>query len=296
MHKFKKIMMFLFMLSLAVTIQFTFPACEDKKDDDSENIPDYTADVNEPTNDYTVIVQLMGFGSMGCGIGEVLDQNGIITDAEIKVNGLPFEFDDEMDAYSESSGNLSYNPGTSYTLEVNRGGEVIATGTARMPTVPTITEPALPYQHALNQPLTVKWQKVNYATSLAVMVSTDILDTSGYDYIGYDSEILPPDLTEYTIPGDIFSTTGDYSLSIGAYHGTPPGISPASVDSSKGYNIEKAGGLFMAATGFPTDIDSEGYIIQVGDAAERNSRKAVVDFTPREVLTRQYQKLVAVFR
>lgn len=125
-------------------------------------------------------------------------------------------------------------------LEVRVGNNLIATGNAIMPSVPTIENLEDSSSHSINTPLNINWKLTKNTTSVQVKVE------SPWPADGYESLFLSPEPSSFTIPGDVFSEIGEYSVSVEANFGIPSGIAASAIDSSLGYNIEGAAGVFIA--------------------------------------------------
>jgi hypothetical protein len=287
MYKIKQLLLGIFMIFLAVTIQFTFPACEDKKSEDSHEVT-----VNDPTNDYTVFVQIIGMGSSGCTMGsvEILGEN--VDDAQVQINKQSLVYDEDSEIYTDDSGVIQYSPGSKYNLVVKHNGVEIASGYTIMPSIPTITNLESPVEHSLNQSLTVEWKAVDHASAIAVLVSTSIYDTTTWEYKEYDTGLMQPSLTSYTIPDTFFNIAGEYSLSIAAYYGVLPGMDMDNPDTTKGYNLEGAAGMFITTNGFPSSPSSGNFIINVGGGGFSSTvPRAAVQRSNSEIFEQKLKKL-----
>lgn len=290
MIKLKKISLFILMLSLAVTIQLTFPACEE--DDDNGDL--HQVEVLNPTNNYEVIVQIMGIGSMGCSMGDVMLNGSTITDADFKINSVEFIYDEDIEAYMDESNMIAYTAGTEYNLSIKHNGNTIATGYAVMPSIPMVNNISSPYPHTLNTDLELEWVDVSNASSILVTVQYE--DTVTWEDEIYQSGLISGAATSFTIPGSFFDSNGEYLLAIEAYYGIKEGPIMDAIDSTKGYNIDGPAGVFMAVTVFPSDLDGEGFIIQIGTQAQRLGKQTENKISYRELVARNRERFLKVFR
>ena len=243
----KKIPLLLFALylSLSVSIQ----GCGDD-DPTGPNDEENQVTVNDPTNDYNISATILKTGFFGCTIIAV-DNNGPVTDATVKINDMELT-GQTFGVYWDSSGVVGYVAGNQYELTVSVGGNEIASGTAIMPSEPTITNLADSISHGANQPLTVEWKEPTNATSIQLVLARPFPSDS------FTTVFLAISPTTYTIAGSLFSVDGSYQLTIAAYYGFNPGLND---NSTKGYNIKGAAGVFVA-------INSTGStVITVGDGS-----------------------------
>ncbi len=290
MYKLKKISLFMLMLSLAVTIQLTFPACEE--DDDNGDL--HQVEVLDPTNDYEVIIQIMGIGSMGCSMGDVILNGSTVTDADFKINSAEFIYDEDSEAYIDESNMIAYTAGTEYNLKIKHNGNTIAAGYAVMPSIPTVNNITSPHSHTLNTDLELEWVDVSNASSILVTIQYE--DTATWEYEIYQSGLISGEATSFTIPGSFFDSNGEYVLSIEAYYGIKEGLDMDAIDSTKGYNIDGPAGVFMAVTVFPSDLDSEGFIVQIGTQAQRLGKQIENKISYRELVARNRERFLELFK
>ncbi|MCK5330666.1 MAG: hypothetical protein KAK01_04590 [Candidatus Marinimicrobia bacterium] len=296
MHKLKKISLFILMLSLAVTIQLTFPACEENDDngDNGDNGDLHQVGVLDPTNDYEVIVQIMGIGSMGCSMGDVILNGSAVEDADFKINSVEFVYDEDLEVYTDQSNLIAYTAGTEYNLIIKHSENTIATGYAIMPSIPTVNNITSPYSHNLNTDLELEWVDVTNASSILVTVQFE--DTVTWEDEIYHSGLISGEATSFTIPGSFFDSNGEYVLTIEAYYGIKEGLDMDAIDSTKGYNIDGPAGIFMAVTVFPSDLDSEGFIIQIGTLAQRLGKQTENKISYRELVARNRERFLESFK
>ena len=278
------------MLSLAVTIQLTFPACEE--DDDNGDL--HQVEVLDPTNDYEVIIQIMGIGSMGCSMGDVILNGSTVTDADFKINSAEFIYDEDSEAYIDESNMIAYTAGTEYNLKIKHNGNTIAAGYAVMPSIPTVNNITSPHSHTLNTDLELEWVDVSNASSILVTIQYE--DTATWEYEIYQSGLISGEATSFTIPGSFFDSNGEYVLSIEAYYGIKEGLDMDAIDSTKGYNIDGPAGVFMAVTVFPSDLDSEGFIVQIGTQAQRLGKQIENKISYRELVARNRERFLELFK
>ncbi len=290
MLKLKKTLLFVLMLSLAVTIQLTFPACEE----DGDNGDIHEIDILEPTNDYEVIVQILGIGSMGCSMGEVILNGSAVLDAEVKINSTELVYDEDVETYMDESNTITYTAGTEYNLSIKHNGNTIATGYAVMPSIPTINNISSPHSHTLNTDLELEWNNVTNASSILVTVQHE--DTVTWEDEIYQSGLISGEATGFTIPGSFFDSNGEYVLTVEAYYGLAEGLDMDDIDSTKGYNIDGPAGVFMAATVFPSDLSSEGFLIRIGSQSATLGKQVVNKLSYRELVTRNRDRFLKAFR
>ncbi|MCH7732528.1 MAG: hypothetical protein IIB44_08455 [Candidatus Marinimicrobia bacterium] len=238
MRILKKIAMIPLFLSMAISVQFTVPGCESPSDSDDDE-DEITADIYTPTNDYYVKVQVIKFGLFGCAQATIEKDSQPIENADIEINDVQLTMDD-FGNYSDTTGTLEYKEGTVYMLEVRVGNSLIAKGNAIMPSAPTIENLEDSSSHVINTPLNIDWKSTKNTTSVQVKVE------SPWPADDYESRFLSPEPSSFTIPGDVFSEIGGYSVSVEANFGIPSGITAGAIDSSLGYNIEGAAGVFIA--------------------------------------------------
>ncbi|MCH7887563.1 MAG: hypothetical protein IIA58_06340 [Candidatus Marinimicrobia bacterium] len=242
----KKMPLLLFALYMSLSI--SFQGCGDDEPtgpDDEEN----QVTVNEPTNDYIVTALIFKSGFFGCTF-IIVDKNGPVTDAIVKINGLKLT-GQNGGLYFDSLSVVGYGLGNSYDLSVEIGGNEIASGTAIMPSQPTITNLADSVQHEVNQPITVEWDEPTNASSVQLTLSRPFPSED------FATEFLGITPTSYTLPGSLFAVDGNYSLTAAAYYGLNPGLNE---DSTKGYNIKGAAGVFIAIN------STEQTVITVGNS------------------------------
>jgi hypothetical protein len=262
--KFTRIFSIIFLALLS--IQFNLNSCSD------ENGDSLTAPENKPTNDYEVVVEVVSFGGLaGCTTGSIALLNEPVSDAEFLLNGVQLSNDPSSifsNLYTDTLGVINYQPGTSYKLEVSHNGNVIASGDAKMPSVPEVTNLEDMDTHNLNKSLEVKWKKVNNATSLEVYIDGYVYDSAVGDSVHreYSTELLSPDKVSCVIPDTLFNTPGIYVMGVTAYYGVNPGNFTVDINDTegytKGYNIKGAAGVFLAANVYPPT--EEGIRIVVG--------------------------------
>ena len=299
MLKLKKFLLFVLMLSLAVTIQLTFPACEE--DDEASNNNDDLPEVDlqevgvyDPTNNYEVVVQILGIGSMGCSMGDVMLNGSTVMDADFKINDVELIYDEDSEAYMDETNLIAYTAGTEYNLSIKHNSNTIAAGYALMPSIPAVNNITSPYLHSLSTDLTLEWGNVTNASSIMVTIQHE--DTVTWEDVTYQSGLIAGNATDFTIPGSFFESVGEYVLSVEAYYGINADVDIEDIDPLKGYNISGPAGVFMVATVFPSDLDSEGFIIYIGSQSA-SLRKQVRDkMSYREFVTQNRERFLKEFR
>ena len=280
---FKRI--FSFLMIAFLTVQFQW-ACDKEKKNDTNLLQ---APVNDPKNNYEVIVEIISFGGInGCAFGSVEQNNQFVGNAEIKVNEVSF-YSDTTSFFSfyfaDTLNPLKYTTLTKYQLSVKHAGKVIAQGQAVMPSVPAVRNLSNPTQHSLNKALLVQWQKVEQATAIQVIVTGKVYNPTIKDTVEkeFDSGLLSPETTQITIPDTMFNLPGTYVLGIVALNGINPGMIPTQLYDENGhyqksYNIEGAAGIFLAAMAYP---DPVGLRIIVSEATGKSSLARPDDSAPR---------------
>ena len=256
----KKILTFLALCLM--TIQFNMTSCSSATDSED---PIGEAVVNDPTNDYQVVAQVISVGGLGgCSIGTVAQGEGIIENADFKINDVTLVH--KYPVYADTLFLLSFFPGSNYSLNVSHNGATIATGTAIMPSTPVISNASSFQNHDLNTSLTVKWQAVKNAHSVQLTINSEFYDPFTQIPVerGYASPLLSPETTSHTIPDTLFNYPGEYTLGIIAYHGVNPGIDIDNLEDNgyiQSYNMEGAAGAFLAVS----LSSAEGETITVGN-------------------------------
>lgn len=229
-------------MSLSVSIQ----GCGDD-DPTGPNDEENQVTVNDPTNDYNISATIFKLGFLGCTFIAV-DNNGPVTDATVKINDM--ELTGQISSvYWDSSGVVGYVAGSQYELTISVGGNEIASGTAIMPSEPTITNLLDSISHDANQPLTVEWKEPTNATSIQLVLVRPFPSDS------FATVFLAISPTTYTIPGSLFSVDGSYQLTIAAYYGFNPGLNN---NFTKGYNIKGAAGAFVATNSTGSTVITVG--------------------------------------
>jgi len=234
-----------------MTIQFNITSCSTGTDagQDGDN---GTALVNNPTNNYQVVAEVISVGGLGgCSIGAVADQEGFIENADFRINNTIHHYI-ESSFYADTLNQLNYLPGSNYTLNVSYMNQTIASGTAKMPSPAFITNLDDIKNHDLNSAMTVKWSNVQNATSIQLIISGDIIDPSNQEYLyrEFESVLISPNSTSFTIPDTFFKYQGEYELGIIAYHGVNPDFDILNLGDTgyeKSYNMNGAAGVFLAA-------------------------------------------------
>lgn len=287
----------LFFLLIFLTIQVNLTNC----DKDEENI--LSAPVNEPTNDFTVIAEITSVGGVtGCSAVAVSIQDNLVDDAVVEINGtvIPYDTSEYINGlYIDAENRISYLEKTKYEMVIRRDDFVIATGMGYMPTTPRINNITDQCHHSLKRDLKVKWERVQMATAIQLMIYADVdddVDDDSDDDRIYDSGLLSPEVTSHTIPDTFFSTAGEYELGIKAYYGINPDADLAEIEETKnytkGYNLNYASGIFLISNLYP---NTRGLIIIVDSAPGSMilpSRKATIKKPIQEVfMERIYKKL-----
>ena len=225
-------------------------------------IPIFSCSPNSPQNDegrYNVTmiaVNMGGISGCGSGVSAVVRYDSahnntftqVIKDADVEINSVKLIGDSSSGNYTISDSIIRIDSGTQYSLIVKRAGVVIATGSAIMPSEPTILSPVNGSQHQINTNLPVSWTTIKNATS--VFLSIQYSDSLNPDTTIYSSTGLPPIDTTFTVPASVFSKLGIYRIGMFATYGLPVGIlSPIKYgfDSTKSYNISGAAGMCVAA-------------------------------------------------
>jgi hypothetical protein len=269
------------------TIQINMTSCS-TSDDNADNGNGRTAEVNEPTNDYQVVAQVISFGGLGgCTAVNVEQSVYNINDATVKINNIILPPDSSLDGlYQEESGVLSYLEGTNYTLDISHIGTQIATGTAVMPSVPVFKNLTGLSPHPLNQNMVVTWEAIENATSLELSLSGDVYDPDLQSEIerNFNSGLISASSNSFTIPDTFFTHAGEYTLGMTAYHGINPGSEAYNADDYlKSYNMKGAAGLFIVV-----NLSSEdGEAITVGNpgkiAAKSKDRPKYKDMVEKKL-------------
>jgi len=271
-----------FILSLAISIQISIPGCEDKKDDNSISV-----DINDPTNDYQVVVQIYGMGSMSCAAGGVKLNGDDVDDAIVKINNKELTHSDSSDftissispfnmllKYFYEGNELTFTSGTKYDLQISHNGNSIASGIAYMPKTPEITNIESPYAHIINTPLVIEWDEDNYTSLFQVNCSANLEDEEGNEIEKEFEEVFSSSITTCTIPDTFFNSPGEYFISISAIYGVTEESITVNPDTTMGYNILGPSGSFLALTVFPSNPFGDGFIINVSESASIvNSKK-----------------------
>ncbi|MGA2507094.1 MAG: hypothetical protein ABSF80_06440 [Chitinispirillaceae bacterium] len=226
-------------------------------------IPSCSRSPNSPQNAegrYSVAmiaVNMGGISGCGSGVSAVVRYDSahnntftqVIKDADVEINSVKLICDTNGGNYTISDSIISIDSGTQYSLTVKHAGVVIATGSAIMPSEPTILSPANGSQHQTNTDLPVSWAIVKNATS--IFLSIHYSDSLTPDTTIYSTTGLPPTDTTFTVPASVFYKLGIYYIHMFATYGLPVGIqSPLnyySLDSTKSYNISGAAGMCVAA-------------------------------------------------
>ena len=249
----KHLLLSILMFFLMASVQFS--ACSN--DDDESSDCDVDIATNTPTNDYEVVAQVWG-GLQGCGIVSIEKDGVQITDAVVKINGYELSYDESM-GYVTS---LAASDGSEMELEISHNGSVISSGKTCIPSNPTITNIDSGDVHQLNNSLTVQWKSVDYATAIELSIDGDANDES------YDSGLLDPTTTSHTIPATFFDLSSQWidsaecMITVSAFYGIEPGMSPTILDSSSGVgvNIEGSSGAFIGL-----NMDETTIYVPLGD-------------------------------
>ena len=258
--KIKKILTILALCLM--TIQFNMTSCSSATDSED---PIGEAFVNDPTNDYQVVAQVISVGGLGgCTIGTVAHTEEIVENADFKINDVTLIH--QYPVYTDTLFQLSFFPGSNYSLNISHNGVTIATGTAIMPSTPVISNASSIQNHDLNSSLTVNWQSLKNAHSVQLSIAGEFYDPFTQISVerGYASPLLTPETTSHTIPDTLFSFPGEYSLGIIAYYGVNPGFDIDNLEDNgyiQSYNMEGAAGVFMAVS----MSSAEGETITVGN-------------------------------
>lgn len=240
----KKVLIGVMLFFMAVTVPVIVPSCGKSSPNGTDNPG---PSINTPTNNYTVRMMVVYFGGLGgCVTGSVSrDSAGVqvpVMDAQVTLNGVA------IDTMGESYTKLGIvsDPGTSYALKVTHGGAEIASGTAIMPVIPVFTAPASQV-HAKNTALAVTWNTVSFASTIGVEVAYTDTVSGIEDSTVYSSPSLAGTETSVTVPASAFAGSGTYIVTISAINGLPAGLDLENLDTTKGYNITGAAGVFLAA-------------------------------------------------
>ena len=250
----KNLLLSILMFFLMASVQFS--ACSNDDDDDSSDC-DVDISTNTPTNDYEVVAQVWG-GLTGCGIVSIEKDGVRITDAVVKINGYELSYDESM-GYATS---LAASDGSEMELEVTHNGSVISSGKTCVPSMPTITNIDSGDVHQLSSSLTVQWKSVDYATAIELSINEDA------NYQNYSSGFLEPTATSHTIPASFFELNSQWIdsaecyITVSAYYGIEPSMSPTILDSSSGVgvNIEGSSGVFIGL-----NMDETTIYVPLGD-------------------------------
>ncbi|MDD5765652.1 MAG: hypothetical protein PHW79_05335 [Candidatus Marinimicrobia bacterium] len=259
----------LLIMFLFLSIQLRFLSC----DNGNEDV--LTSPIYETNSEYFVSVRVVSFGGVsGCSSVSVYKGDEPI-DAEVRINEVllsPAMESTPYGLYEEDGDSLSYSQKMRYDIEVTRNDTLIAYGTTYMPTNPTITNLPFLYYHKLNKDLNIKWTKSQYATSLEIIVYWENED--GSDMI-FDTGLISPNLTSYTVPDTVFSKYGMYAIGITAFNGINAGMDFDSLSISNndniGCNIHNSRGSLVAVNMYP---NYDGLMIYV-DSTEANLSKMV---------------------
>jgi hypothetical protein len=243
---FKKIAIGCMLFFMAVSIPVYIPSCSPgspKNDEGRYNIA-------------MIAVNMGGISGCGSGVSVIVKYDSAhnntftqeIMGADVEINSVKLTGDSGSGRYTISDSIIRIDSGTQYSLMVKRAGVVIATGSAIMPSKPTILSPVNGSQHQINTDLPVSWAAVNNATS--IFLSIQYSDSLTPETTLYSSLGLPPTDTIFTVPASVFSKLGIYSINMFATYGLPVGVqSPVKYgfDSTKSYNISGAAGICGAA-------------------------------------------------
>lgn len=296
--KIKKLITIIILFFL--TIQINITSCSDSTGS-NETGEDYTTTVKDPTNDYEVVVEVISFGGLGgCTVAAIKLMDEPVIDAEFTVNNVTLVTDTTSilnNLYSDEMYELSYLPGTNYSLNVLHMGSVIATGTSIMPSTPVFTNLKTIQHHNLNTDLQVSWKKIYNASSLSLSITGYVYDPSRQDSVSreFDTGTISPATTSFTIPDTFFTIPGEYTMGIVAYHGINPGEDADVIITDSGYlksyNMDGAAGVFLAANG----SSEEGAVITVGNLSllKKSDRVSVRKYTYKEILLQKHKKFFA---
>jgi hypothetical protein len=233
-----------------ISIQVRFMSCDNEKG----NV--LTSPIYETDSEYFVSARVVSFGGVsGCSSVAVYKGDEPI-DAEVRINEVllsPSLESTPYGLYEEDGDSLSYSQTTRYDIEVTRNDTIIAYGTTYMPTNPTITNLPFLYYHKLNSDLKIKWEKSKYATSLQLIVYWE--DEDGNSNEVFDTDLISPNLTSYTVPDTVFSNYGIYAVGITAYNGINAGMDFDSLsignNDNIGCNISNSRGSLVAVNMYP---------------------------------------------
>lgn len=251
-------------------------------------------------------MELISFGGMyGCTSAIVAMEDSLVSDAVVKINSVTLVADSAYfgtPLYLDTLGLINYKARANYTLSVSHHSVNIAQGSAIMPTAARISNIKSPHNHQLNTPLTLKWDAVDYASSIVITTTSTITDPvyGTTRDVTFESPLLPPDSRQYTIPDTLFSAPGTYNLGIISYNGLNPGTVIDSVTSDEGlygmsYNISGAAGIFLVGNAYP---DAEGFIINIGQTTASKGITAYAEarYTLKEHLERRNQRILRSLR
>jgi hypothetical protein len=247
---FKKIAIACSLFFMAVSIPVYIPSCSRSPNSPQNGGGRYNVSM--------IAVNMGGISGCGSGLSASVRYDSshnntftqVITDADVEISSVKLTFDTSRSNYNVSDSIVGIDSGTQYSLIVKHNGEVIATGSAIMPSEPKILSPANGSQHQSNTDLPVSWAIVKNATS--VFLSITFSDSLHIDTTIYSSTGLPPTDTTFTVPAPVFSKLGIYYIHMFATYGLPVGIqSPLALgfvlDSTKSYNISGVAGICAAA-------------------------------------------------
>ncbi|MCH8929223.1 MAG: hypothetical protein IIB39_10990 [Candidatus Marinimicrobia bacterium] len=246
------------MFLIYISVSVSFQSCSNSTE---PNLETNEVLVNVPTNNYLVKANISQLGFFGCANVTVY-KDGAVTDAIVKINEVEL-FYQFNELYSDTTGSMIYKVGRKYELTVSHNGVEIANGTAIMPSEPTITGLPDTSDHPANQALTVSWKKPSSASSVLILLESNINNDDDYE-----SGYLNPTINSHTIPGSEFLLNGEYKLTVIAFHGFLPGTVE---DSSKGYNISGSAGEFIASNVSPT------VVLRVTDGVNKQVHKKIRD-------------------
>lgn len=249
----------LYLILIYMSVSVSFQSCSNSTE---PNIETNDVTINDPTNDYRVDATVIKFGFFGCAFVTV-NNDGSITDADVSINEVEF-FHDFDGQYQDSTGSMKYEVGKKYELKVSHNGAEIAHGIAIMPSEPTILGLPDTSLHPAGEALKLSWEKPSSASSVQVLMIKDNI------FELYETEFLEPGISSHTIPGEEFTLNGEYDLMVIAYHGFLPGVNE---DSSKGYNISGAAGVFLASNFSPTVVLNvvDGVDLSINKTISENS-------------------------